>query len=436
MTVEPVEPASVEAGAPSSGAVTVPLRRTPPSRRLWPVVLTLLLGGVPGLGLPLLWFTSTKEISVEVAGLIAAAAVLAAISWVAWLFALPKPRGVTVDDDGLGFSFARRGFVRLALEDIVVCRLDGRDVVVLAVPIEGTPDNNTKANENADARGHVGSFVLPARCFVDAAADAVRVVAAVRARMAAHPQGAGLLARLDDNEARQKAFAGRRPIITWAVAAACAALFVVEVVSGALDPRDPAMLLTLGANAPALVNDGQVWRLVTACLLHGSLVHLAMNLSALLSTGGLLERWLGRSGFAIVVVVTGVVGQLGSAIAFRAPMSVGLSGALFGLLGVLLWSTLRFRTSTTGGLKVPLSSWIFLLITNAFLSTLPFVDVVAHGAGFAAGVAVGALVSPRPAGRGAVLRPRARFAFAIVAGLVVVAAVVAAIVAGAGSAAR
>ncbi|MDP2340523.1 MAG: rhomboid family intramembrane serine protease [Deltaproteobacteria bacterium] len=412
---------------------SIPLRRTPPTRRLGAMLLMIVLGGLPGVALPLAWFTVTKAIPFELAIVGFIAVFIGALGWLARLFVLPKPTAVLilsasaaapaprgppraadadgVDDAALVFPFGR-GQVRLALDELAVCRADGRDLVLLAVPQPGQASK-------ADA----GSFIVPARCFTNKT-GAVDVVGAVRACMARSPFGPGLLARLDENEARQKAFARRRPLVTWGITAVCLLVFGIEVAVNAL--ADPHALVVLGANAPALVARGEVWRLVTACLLHGSMIHVLMNISGLVTTGALLERWMGRAGFAVVVVVCGVLAQAGSAVAARAPMSVGFSGASFGLLGVLLASTILFRGQAVGGVKVPLSSWIFLLATNGALALLPFVDVVAHGTGFVAGVGCGFLLAPRP-GKPPLLKARARSVAAGVAAVVVVAAIVCAL---------
>lgn len=397
----------------------IPLKRTPSTRRLVSAFLMIFLGGLPAIALPLLWFVVSDVISVEVGGAVAVLLVLAVVSWLAWLYALPAPGDFVVDDAGLHFRFARRGVVFVALEELLVCRVDGRDLVLLAAVADGVAE-----------RGALGGFVVPGSCFV-AKDGAAAVVAAVRERMGRHEHGSGLLSRLDDNAARQQAFASKRPLITWAVSGVCVALFALEVYVGALEPTEAGQrwLVRVGANVPDLVHSGEVWRLVTACLLHGSLLHVGVNLSSLVSTGGLLERWLGKSGYVVVLFVTGVFGHAASAFSGRHSMSVGISGAVFGLLGVLLWSSLSFRKKATGGLRVPVSGWVFLLVANGALSTLPFIDVVAHGAGFVSGVAVAALVAPRP-GLPPRLSARVRFAAACVSGAMVVLSLAAALLTG------
>jgi rhomboid protease GluP len=346
---------------------------------------------LPTVLLPLSWFIAARALSVETALFVLGGFSVAVAGWLGWHGLLPRPAPLVVDDDGVAFPYFRH-HRRLALDEIVVARATGGALLlVAAVP----PD--------AVARGDVGVWLLPRRVFFGAD-DAATVVAAIRARLDHHPDQQRLLRRLDDNAERQRQFAATRPIVTWATVGLCAVVYVAEELVGAVADVD--VLLRLGANAGVLVRQGEVWRVVTACFLHGGALHLVMNASSLLSTGALIERWLGRPAMILVLFGSGAGGHLASALAARAPASVGISGAVFGLLGVLLVSSWRYRAQGTGGLRVPASSWVFLLLANAWLATLPFLDVVAHAAGFAFGVVVGAVVSPRP-GRPPVVGPRA-----------------------------
>jgi len=369
----------------------------------------LLMGVAPTVALPLAWFVATRALAVTTALSLLGLGAFAAVGWLLWHFRLPRPAPLVVDNHGVRFPYFRGPQPWLALDEIVVARAtDGGLTLVAAVP------------PGHAARGATGSWILPRRVFVSAT-DAAVVVDSVRARLARRPDGARLLARLDDNAERQRRFQATRPVVVWGTVGACVAVFAGEWLTGATGDVDA--LVRMGANAGAAVRQGELWRVVTACLLHGSVLHLVMNATSLWSTGALVERWLGRPAMILVLFCSGAGGHLASALAQRAPVSVGISGAVFGLLGVLLVSSWRYRAQGTGGLRVPASSWLFLLVANALLSTLPFLDVVAHGAGFALGVVLGAVVSPRP-GRGSVLGPRAlRGAAALCVVLTVVAVV-------------
>jgi len=393
-------------------STSIPLRRTPPTRRPRHAALLLLFGVLPAVVLPLGWFWWVRLLSADVVALALVLVGLAASGWLAWLFALPRPAPIVVDDDTLELPVGRQR-LRFALPELLVLRLTPEGLVLFAAAPPGERP-----------RGHVGGAMLARTDFNDVD-GALHLVQTVRERLARH-HGAGFVARLDENERRQQAFQRRRPIVVQAVALVCAAAFVAEVTTGAVASLGG--LVRAGANASDLVGDGAVWRLVTANLLHGSWLHLGMNLAALLSTGALVERWLGRPGTVIVLWASGVGGQAASTVLAwlggEPRVSVGISGAVFGVLGVLLVSTWRFRRQATGGLRVPWATWLLLLATNGAISLIPMVDVAAHVGGFVIGALVATVVAPRP-GRPAMLAPLAQSRVATVAGALVVAAVVA-----------
>ena len=85
------------------------------------------------------------------------------------------------------------------------------------------------------------------------------------------------------------------------------------------------------------VSDGDWWRLVTAMFLHGSMLHLAFNMLALFWLGTIVEQALGTPRFLLVYFVSGLAGSAGAlwfSSAFA--VTVGASGAIFGLIGALL----------------------------------------------------------------------------------------------------
>jgi rhomboid protease GluP len=381
------EPGPLSAALPPT---TIALRRRPARRGVTSALVFLLLGIAPATLLPLVWFVSTRALSMTTALVLVGAGLLASLGWLVSLFWLPAAAPIVVDDDGVRFPWGR-GETRVALDEIVVARVQGRELLWIA----GVP-------RGARATGDVGAWQLPGRVFFDVDGPQ-RVVDAITAHLHRHADGARLLTRLVDNAERQLRFNAVRPVVTWVVVGVCVAVFVGQAIAGAVVDVDA--ILRWGANSGALVRQGEVWRVVTACLLHGSVVHLVMNATSLWPVGAVVERWVGRPAMIVVLFVSGAGGHLASALVGRAPVSVGVSGAVFGLLGVLFVSSIRFRGQTTGGLKVRLSSWLFLLFANALLSTLPFIDVVAHGAGFVAGAVVGVVASPRP-GRAVILPAR------------------------------
>ena len=184
-------------------------------------------------------------------------------------------------------------------------------------------------------------------------------------------------------------------------------------------------LLAWGANFGPLTR-AEWWRLITAPFLHGGLLHLALNMMALRSGGPLLERSLGPARFLAAYVLTAVAASLGSVLVSSHVVSVGASGAVFGVFGALLgialhhapaaerlsylkpaWGRPRLseedarraahHAASAGPAVMPahlarlLSTQIVgLVILNALIGlAVPVIDNAAHAAGFLAGLALG-----------------------------------------------
>ncbi len=145
------------------------------------------------------------------------------------------------------------------------------------------------------------------------------------------------------------------------------------------------------------MEDGQWWRLVTSMFAHGGLLHLAFNGIALLSMAS-LERELGTPVFAMVYVGAGIGGGLAHVMTTTIP-AVGASGAIFGLLGVLLVLAPRMDLALMG---IPIPAIVLLpLYMSAVLFVPALSDVpIAHWAhlgGMFVGMAAGIGIQPRQA---------------------------------------
>lgn len=375
----------VDVSAPASRpATTFVLRRTPGTRSPGQALVLLLAAWAPSIGLPLAWYWYDGALSTATALLLAGGAVVVALMWLVRTFALPRGATIVVGDDAIEVPIGRRR-VRVLLDELVSVRDLNGALQLVALPTSG-----------AAPRGHQGAVVVAARCF-SPQVGAHMVLADVVERLLRRDDGAARVQRLAVVSAAQERFAATRPWVSWATIAMCTTLFLVEAETTATLSN---MLLETGANIPFAVRRGEVWRLLSANLLHASYLHLVMNMVGLLSTGAVIERWLGRHKMLIILVASGVGGQFASTAMSTLNgtdrSSVGISGAVFGLLGVLLASTLRFRNAPTGGLRVPLAGWLLLLVTNAAISSVPVVDVVAHVGGFTAGAVVALVLMPKP----------------------------------------
>ena len=147
-------------------------------------------------------------------------------------------------------------------------------------------------------------------------------------------------------------------------------------------------LLDWGGNLGSLTLHGEPWRLLTAIFLHGSFGHISGNMLCLLAWGSVVEIVIGTARFVPAYFAFGIFAGVVGAWAHPDVVSVGASGAIAGILGVLVVMWLR------GDGRVSAGGLLANIAINAFISFMPSVDGFAHVAGFAAGLALGPLLFP------------------------------------------
>jgi rhomboid protease GluP len=161
---------------------------------------------------------------------------------------------------------------------------------------------------------------------------------------------------------------------------------------------DPELLLNWGANAGALTCGGQWWRLFTSTFEHGGLLHIALNMWCLYSLGWLAELLFGRSRFTLLYLLCGIGGSLGSICWHANGLSVGASGAIFGVAGALIPAMLlhgnpRLRAALKGQLT---SIALFVFYNLAFGAAIRGTDNAAHVGGLVTGLVLGAAFPTGP----------------------------------------
>ena len=138
---------------------------------------------------------------------------------------------------------------------------------------------------------------------------------------------------------------GQKPIVSIVLIAINAAFFLVTALQArsAMDLSTSSLYLRDGL-IPAEVASGEYWRLLTSGFLHGNLVHIATNMISLYLLGLPLERILGRGRFLVIYLLS-LLGSSVSVLLFSAPVSltIGASGAVYGLMGALLVTFKRLR---------------------------------------------------------------------------------------------
>jgi membrane associated rhomboid family serine protease len=125
--------------------------------------------------------------------------------------------------------------------------------------------------------------------------------------------------------------------------------------------------------------EGEWWRLLTAAFLHASIIHVGMNMLGLWWFGAPLEAALGRARFLLVYVVSGLAGSAGALIATPNAITVGASGALFGMLGAAL-------VLERGGIPVFGGGALGVIVLNlAFTFLIPGISIGGHIGGLIGG---------------------------------------------------
>jgi rhomboid protease GluP len=147
----------------------------------------------------------------------------------------------------------------------------------------------------------------------------------------------------------------------------------------------------LGASLPLGYDISQPWRFITAIFLHGGLLHIGFNMWVLLDIGPMVEEMYGSARYLFLYVVTGAAGYVLSS--FAGHLSVGASGSLLGLIGVLLAGTTGRKSMQAQALRSALIRWLIYIGVLGFLFS--GTDNYAHLGGVATGYVLGRFMPDR-----------------------------------------
>src|SRR6056297_990596 len=158
-------------------------------------------------------------------------------------------------------------------------------------------------------------------------------------------------------------------------------------------------LIQFGAQYGPLVASGEWYRLITANFLHGGLMHIFFNSYALFYFGIVVEKIYSSQKFIFIYLISGIVGNLLTQFFYTNVPSVGASGAIFGLVGLMfsagISGTMRGRLRGFSG-----TALLPMILINLFLGfTVPGINNLAHIGGLGTGFLLGFLISPNPAFR-------------------------------------
>jgi rhomboid protease GluP len=186
--------------------------------------------------------------------------------------------------------------------------------------------------------------------------------------------------------------AAQRPVVTPTFIALNAAVFLVMAANGFSFTNPSAQsLFRWGADFGPLTTHGQWWRVVTAAFVHGNFLHLLMNMIILWSVGRFTEQLIGRVSFIVLYLFAGIGGNLASLAWQPFLVTMGASGAIFGIYGGVLAVLLLHRNTVprTRIAAISKSAAIFIAINLLYGLSQTHVDIAADIGGLASGFVLG-----------------------------------------------
>ena len=188
----------------------------------------------------------------------------------------------------------------------------------------------------------------------------------------------------EENRKAEDVFKSKKPYITYTLMIINVLVFLSMYLFGN-GSEDVFTLIKFGALHKSFILDGQVYRLITSMFLHIGIIHLLFNLYVLYVIGSQIESFYGKIRYLIIYFLSGIIGGLFSCVLSNG-LSAGASGAIFGLLGSILYFGYNYRVYLGNVLK---SQIIPLIIINLGLDLLlPNIDIWAHIGGLIGGVLV------------------------------------------------
>ncbi len=190
------------------------------------------------------------------------------------------------------------------------------------------------------------------------------------------------------NRIYEDTFKPKKIIVTKIILLTCVLMYLI---TGIFDQQFVAFttktLHALGANSVAGIKNYEFYRLITYMFLHGSITHIIVNMYSLGIVGTQIETYFGKIKMIIIYLFSGIVGGLLSDIvnlnADSVVVSIGASGAIFGLLGALLYFGYHYRVYLGEALKKSIIPIIIINIGIGFL--VAGIDNACHIGGLVGG---------------------------------------------------
>ena len=184
-----------------------------------------------------------------------------------------------------------------------------------------------------------------------------------------------------DQEKVADVFSPKKPVVTYALILINVFMFLFPLINGNSEE-----FYNLFASYGPFVKMGDYYRLISAAFMHANIAHLIFNMYALWIIGMQLESFIGKWRYLVVYLFSAISGSLLSVIVTPDAVSVGASGAIFGLLGALLYFGYHYRVYLGTVIK---SQIIPLIVINLLLGFMvPGIDNAAHIGGLIGGTLI------------------------------------------------
>ena len=181
------------------------------------------------------------------------------------------------------------------------------------------------------------------------------------------------------NKKMEKIFSSKKPIITYVLIGLCAIMFILSGFG-----YNSGVLLLFGANFGPLVKSGEIYRLITCMFLHAGIIHFGLNMYSLYIVGPRVEDFFGKWKYLVIYFLSGISASLLSVGLNANVMSVGASGAIFGLFGALIYFGYSYRGYIGTLVK---SQVIPIVLYNLLMGFfIPGIDMWGHIGGLIGGI--------------------------------------------------
>lgn len=180
----------------------------------------------------------------------------------------------------------------------------------------------------------------------------------------------------EDNELAKIFLKKDQPIVTYSI-------ILLNIIVFMLSLLDYNMIINYFANYYINVKNGEIYRLLTACFVHANFLHIFFNMYALYYIGPMVEKYYGKLKYLLIYLGSGIMGSLFSVVLSN-NVSIGASGAIFGLFGSMLYFGYKYRATLDGFVRSGIIPVLFINLILGFI--VPNIDVYGHIGGLTGGL--------------------------------------------------